>query len=107
MTSDKRINELSRGMLPFAGLRIVETHDLPKVFSHTDTVKVPGHPFIMWLATWINFDPYVYAYYKRYKDGDPVMDKKRNIIYMSPGQARLLDQIQTVKDRTNETNRVT
>ena len=92
-TADEMFSQWMRGFSPHLGVRIVETHHLPKVFSHMETVRFPAHPFIQWLSKWLLINPYVEATYKRYRDSDAVIDNKQGILYCLPRQARIIEQL--------------
>lgn len=69
------------------GIRIIISHHWPQVEDGTRIVRYEVHPFIKWLARWLPIDPWVEAEHTKYRDGDPIIDKARGILYCSPAQA--------------------
>lgn len=72
------------------GLQIVENPYHPKIPSpngDTVTIRIPGHPFVRWLAKWIPFEPDILLIRPLMVD-DPNMVMAGNKLICSPAQAK-------------------
>jgi hypothetical protein len=82
-------NQLGR-LVPVGGMSIHPSHHWPTIEDGTEMRRFPAHPIIRWLARWLPVTPYVEMEVTKWRDADPMYDKRSGALYCSHAQADML-----------------